>query len=130
MDSLAPPAPFLPTPGKPTDTWTAWELRFKTYLTAIGGDEFPAPRQKALLLHAVGAEAQKVHASQPVQVPQEGENDYEATMRQLRLYYTPQPNIIMERFRFRSCCQQPGQTTADYVAELRKHVRDCNFGPL
>ncbi|KAK8376405.1 hypothetical protein O3P69_009801 [Scylla paramamosain] len=52
-------------PGKPTCTWTDWEHQFETFLVTVGGNDFTAIRKKALLLHSLGAEAQRVLHSQP-----------------------------------------------------------------
>ncbi|KAK8398258.1 hypothetical protein O3P69_003871 [Scylla paramamosain] len=62
---ICPPPAFLQCPGKPSCTWTDRERQFETFLVAVGVNDFTAIRKKALLLHSVGAEAQRVFHSQP-----------------------------------------------------------------
>ena len=105
-------------------------MRFTTFLAAGGGTEFPALRKKALLLHCVGAEAQRIFNSLPAMVKADGEDDYTATLRRLREFYSPQVNVIVERFTFRRREQHHDESTADYVAELRRLALNCDFGNL
>ena len=87
-------------PGKPPVPWRDWVFSFCNYLTALGGDAFSTERKTALLLHCVGAEAQRVYRTLPVEPKREGEDDYDAAKRRLAEFYEPQMNIIAERFFF------------------------------
>ena len=40
----------------------------------------------------------------------------------------PKPSAIVQRFRFNSRVQRPGESIADFVAELRRLSPDCEFG--
>ncbi|KAL1430310.1 hypothetical protein MTO96_015136 [Rhipicephalus appendiculatus] len=53
---IAPPDPFLPTPGRPVQPWSRWHDMFKVYLLASGASEFSPERRKAILLHSLGPE--------------------------------------------------------------------------
>ncbi|KAG0718101.1 hypothetical protein GWK47_047578 [Chionoecetes opilio] len=128
---MVPPPPYLQEPGdRPSTTWSDWETRLTTFFTAVGAAAYSAARRKALLLHCVGAEAHRVHRSQPTVTKEEGEDEYDTTLRQLRLFYTPQVNVVVERFNFRQRSQRPGETTAEYVAALRGLAKHCKFGVL
>lgn len=98
---ISPLSPFLPCPGKPSAAWSERERMFEMFLVAAGDSEFAAARKTALLLHRVGTEAQRVFHSQPSLPKPEGEDNYDAALRQLRLFYSPQVNVIVERFSFR-----------------------------
>lgn len=63
---LAPPPPFLPTPGCPSLPWEEWEQTFTVYLLASGAAELPPQRRKAILLHCLGAEGQRVYRTLPL----------------------------------------------------------------
>ena len=43
-------------------------------------------------------------------------------------HYDPKPLIIVERFHFHKRDQAPGETIAEYVAELRRLAAKCAFG--
>ena len=45
----------------------------------------------------------------------------------VKKHYNPRPSAITQHFKFNSRVRQPGETVADYVAELRKLSEYCNF---
>ncbi|PIK54155.1 hypothetical protein BSL78_08940 [Apostichopus japonicus] len=63
MAAIPPPAYFLPTPGAPTLPWVQWKQVFDNYLLAAGGDAYTPSRKKALLLHCLGTEGQRIYYS-------------------------------------------------------------------
>ena len=46
----------------------------------------------------------------------------------LREYYEPKKVVMAARFLFHQCQQQPGESVAIYLAELRKLAVSCEFG--
>ncbi|KAF0288210.1 uncharacterized protein FJT64_013412 [Amphibalanus amphitrite] len=125
------PAPFLPHPGTPAVPWRNWEQKFELYLLArCGTSPLPPEQRRALLLCAIGDEAYRVFDTLPPVAKRDGEDDYDVTLRQLREFYTPRTNVIVERFRFRQRAQAPTESTADFVAALRGLARTCQFGPM
>ena len=71
--SASGPPPFLPTPGDPAIPWVQWQPLFQNFLLAVGGEDFSEARQRALLLHCLGTEGQRVYNSLPETVKLEGE---------------------------------------------------------
>ncbi|XP_043237499.1 uncharacterized protein K02A2.6-like [Amphibalanus amphitrite] len=130
LDGVQPPAPFLPSPGKPAVDWQTWEGKFVNYLLAISGDTFNPARQRAVLLHCVGDEAYRLYGTLPPGVKADGETDFDLALRQLREFYTPRTNVIVERFNFRQRGQHDSETTADFVSALRGLARTCEFGAI
>ncbi|KAF0292376.1 hypothetical protein FJT64_009630 [Amphibalanus amphitrite] len=125
------PAPFLPHPGTPAVPWRNWEQKFELYLLArCGTSPLPPEQRRALLLCAIGDEAYRVFDTLPPVAKRDGEDDYDVTLRQLREFYTPRTNVIVERFRFRQRAQAPTESTADFVAALRGLARTCQFGQM
>lgn len=45
----------------------------------------------------------------------------------VKKHYNPRPSAITQRFKFNSWVRQPGETVAEYVAELRKLSEHCDF---
>ena len=58
--SLPPPTPFLSLPGEPPVPWIRWLESFETYLAALGLEEASDPRRRALLVHCLGTEGQRI----------------------------------------------------------------------
>ncbi|XP_043206121.1 uncharacterized protein K02A2.6-like [Amphibalanus amphitrite] len=115
----------------PAVPWRNWEQKFELYLLArCGTSPLPPEQRRALLLCAIGDEAYRVFDTLPPVAKRDGEDDYDVTLRQLREFYTPRTNVIVERFRFRQRAQAPTESTADFVAALRGLARTCQFGPM
>ncbi|KAF0295108.1 hypothetical protein FJT64_007240 [Amphibalanus amphitrite] len=55
-------------------------------------------QRRALLLCVIGDEAYRVFDTLPPVAKGDGEDDYDVTLRQLREFYTPRTNVIVERF--------------------------------
>ncbi|KAL1485309.1 hypothetical protein MTO96_032039 [Rhipicephalus appendiculatus] len=66
---IAPPDPFLPTPGRPVQPWSRWHDMFKVYLLASGASEFSPEQRKAILLHYLGPEGQRIFNTLSVSQP-------------------------------------------------------------
>ncbi|KAH6945972.1 hypothetical protein HPB50_010957 [Hyalomma asiaticum] len=60
LAALLPPPPFLATPGTPAIPWPRWVRLFEDFLLASGATDLPAPRRRALLLHCLGREGQRI----------------------------------------------------------------------
>ena len=128
LEGIRPPSAFLPTPGKPVVPWETWKSRFNTYLIAAGSDAFVPERKKAILLHCLGEEGQRIYETLPPVVKQEqSETVFDLTVRQLDSFFIPKVNVIVERFTFRQRAQQPQETTAEYVSVLRGLASNCRF---
>ena len=65
MAQLSQPPQFLPEPGTPVLPWTQWLSAFQNYLLAMDGSSFSAARKKAILLHCLGMEGQRIYDTLP-----------------------------------------------------------------
>ncbi|KAH6948751.1 hypothetical protein HPB50_026109 [Hyalomma asiaticum] len=65
LAALSPPPPFLATPGTPAIPWPRWIRLFENFLLASGATDLPAPRRRALLLHCLGPEGQRIFDALP-----------------------------------------------------------------
>ena len=45
-------------------------------------------------------------------------------------HYSPKPSVIVQHFKFNSKLQQPGETVATFVAELRRLSQFCEYGEM
>ena len=119
------PAPFLPCPGKPTMPFKTWMQVFENYLLVINatGNAWPAARKRAVLLHCIGTEGQRIFHSLP------GTGDtYAEAVDALKAHFTPMTNVVVERHTFRKRAQGPHETVSQYVAALRELASTCDFG--
>ena len=56
------------------------------------------------------------------------DKSYEDLAKLLQDHFMPKPSAIVQRFRFNARSQQPGETIAMFLAELRHLSEHCEFG--
>ncbi|XP_030840818.1 uncharacterized protein K02A2.6-like [Strongylocentrotus purpuratus] len=125
---LVAPNPFLATPGEPPVPWSRWILSFKTYLTASGLDtaEIPDLRRRAILIHCLGAEGQRIFGQLEVSTT----GTYDKAVDELEKYFGPKTSVMIERYRFRQRVQGHGEPVKQYVAAITELASKCKFGTL
>ncbi|XP_040073009.1 uncharacterized protein LOC115309553 [Ixodes scapularis] len=139
--SLAVPPPFLPALGRPAIPWKQWRRVFQNYPLASGGDAHGPARRKALLLHCLGVEGQRVFYTLPetrplvpLKKPTSGTktltapDECDVALAALEAYFAATLNMVVARHRFRQRAQLPGESVEAFVAELRDLSADCEFG--
>ena len=57
-----------------------------------------------------------------------GDKSYRALVKLLTEHYRPTPSETVQRFKFHSRSRKPGESVANFVAELRVLAEFCNFG--
>lgn len=119
------PSFFLPCPGESAMPFCTWLRIFENYLRVIDttGESWPDVRWRAVLLHCLGTEGQRIFYS----LPNIG-TTYKDAEAALKAYFVPITNIVAERHAFRKRCQAPHETVIQYVAALRELVVTCEFG--
>ncbi|KAJ8046478.1 hypothetical protein HOLleu_05158 [Holothuria leucospilota] len=122
---LLPPPEFLSTPGQPPRPWKQWYRQFQNYVVAAAFD-FPAERKRAILLHCLGAEGQRIFHTLPV-VSSTETDTYEQAVRTLETHFKPTVNVVAERYRFRQRAQLPGEPVDSYISSLRELASTCEF---
>lgn len=135
MSSIPPPSFFLQNPGQPPTTWPLWKQQFENYLLASGSDTFQPERKKALLLHCLGAEGQRIFYSLNTGAVTSSDsrpagNAYQTALAAIEAYFVPRINVVAERYRFRRRRQRVDETVAQYVTALEELVKHCAFGNL
>ena len=123
---LLPPPVFLAPPGDPPMPWTRWLSNFETYLMTSGldGANVAAARRRAILVHCLGTEGQRIFASL-------AETDtYSTAVTALRNHFGPKRSVMMERYTFRLRAQRPRESVREYITTLHELLANCNFGQL
>ena len=92
-----PPA-FLQCPGEPAMPFETWSRMFENYLLVIDveGEKWPDTRQRAVLLHSVGTEAQQIFYTLPETV-----TTYAHAVAALRSHFVQKVYVTAERHKFR-----------------------------
>jgi len=86
-----------------------------------------AAKKKAVFLSGVGVETYKLVRN--LCTPQEPKSKTLTELTEmLKKHLAPDPNVILERFRFNKRDRKDGESVADYIAELRNLSRDCEYG--
>ena len=122
--SLTQPLPFLQSPGEPTITFDTWLRSFETYLIALSEKELADKRKRALLIHCIGVEAQRIFYHL------EMGTSYEDATKALKAFFMPKVNVVAERNKFRLRSQNVGESVVHYIAALRELASTCEFGEV
>ncbi|XP_064475711.1 uncharacterized protein K02A2.6-like [Ornithodoros turicata] len=113
---------FIPGPGS---AWPSYLERLEFYFTA--NDITSSDKKRAVLCTVCGAATYAVIRSLcSPSLP--SETDYKDIVSKLATHFNPKPSVIVQRFQFGKRDQRPGESVADYVAELRRLSEHCAFG--
>ncbi len=124
--ALPPPAPFLALHGKPPIPWTRWLQSFETFLLAVGLTDVSATHKKALLLHCLGAEGQRVLGA----LESGTTSDYDTAVELLNAHWCLWRNKNRRKRALCGAAKLPGESVQQYVANLRGFASTCKFGAL
>ena len=89
--SVPSPPPFLPHVGEPPIPFETWRKIFDNYMLVIHarGDAWPDARRRAVLLHCLGPEGQRLFYT----LPEQG-TTYEDAMTALVKHFVPKVNVL------------------------------------
>lgn len=129
---LQPPPPFdfdnnvsSITSGNLSKSWTNWKKSFTVYFEACELSKKPEPVQINILLHVIGTKCREVY---------DQFSEKFTTLKQLIAkfdeYFLPQKNVTVERHRFFCRNQMEHESVEQYVFELNKMARSCEFESL
>ena len=98
--------------------------RLQLFFTVNGGEE---DKQVAHLLSGLGAKTYAVLKNLTAPAAPSG-CSLAQIKEKLVSHFKPKPPVIAERFSFHKRDQLPGEPIKDFVIELRRLARTCNFG--
>ena len=120
----------MPTFGKfdeynETEDWRHYIERVNHFFEA---NEITDPdKRRSIFLVCVGAKTYKLVGS--LVAPEDPKDkSYEDLAKLLQDHFMPKPSAIVQRFKFNTRSQQPGETIAMVLAELRNLSKHCAFG--
>ena len=114
---------ILPEFDPSRGSFTAFVERVQFFLSANGVKE---DKYAAVLLSAVGEETYALLRNL-VSPSSPKEKTFEEIIKTLQAHFEPRPLVIAERFRFHRRNQRSDESVADFVAELRRLAKDCEF---
>ena len=107
------------------EDWTSYTERLSLYFTA--NDVTEAGKQRAILLSVCGPTTYKLIRNL-VAPAKPTDKTFTELVALVRDHYQPKPSAIVQRLKFNSCVRQPGQSVAEFMAELRRLTEFCDFG--
>ena len=120
----------MPTFGKldeynETEDWRHYIERVNHF---FGANEITDPdKRRSIFLVSVGAKTYKLIRS--LVAPEDPKDkSYEDLAKLAQEHFMPKPSAIVQRFKFNTRTQQPGETIAIFLAELRHLTEHCEFG--
>ena len=120
----------MPTFGKldefnETEDWRHYIERVNHFFEA---NEITDPdKRRSIFLVCVGAKTYKLVRSL-VATEDPKDKSYEYLAKLLQDHFMPKPSAIVQRFKFNTRSQQPGETIAMVLAELRNLSKHCALG--
>uniref|UniRef100_A0AAY4BRS2 Retrotransposon gag domain-containing protein n=1 Tax=Denticeps clupeoides TaxID=299321 RepID=A0AAY4BRS2_9TELE len=101
-----------------------WFESFSTYLTAVGLADSPDQRLRALLLHNLGTEGQRIFRTLGA------DTTYADGDAKLAAHFAAPQSVILRRVVFRQRRQQPGKSVHHYMTDLQVLASFCKFGTM
>lgn len=120
MDVFKPPSPLTDYDIK---NWTLWKQKFKIYLKAAGKEAVAEDIKIAILLNCIGDEGLDIYNTFPP-------DDTSTLKKCLQAYdyqFLPKKIIPMEAFKFNNLIQSEDQSIDQYLTELKKQAKLCDF---
>lgn len=127
MEGLNKPQPFT-LEGNAEKNWSTFKRDYTLFITASGSRSKSKTVQAAILQNRLGAEAQDLLKT--LKLSDEALNDPTAIIEALNNFVKPKVNETFECFKFTSRTRQDGETIEQYLTELRKLNKNCNYNEL
>lgn len=130
MELLKPPDP-LQLSGNLDANWRRFKQKFEIYLKATTSEDHPRTKEAkaALLLSIAGDEALEVFNNFKFEAGEDS-GDYETLVRKFEQYCIKEQNEVHERYMFRIRQQSLGEPFENFLRDLKKQARQCNFQDL
>ncbi|KAM7287907.1 uncharacterized protein ISCGN_031598 [Ixodes scapularis] len=124
------PAEFLPTPGEPSMSWQTWKRGFLNHLEAIDAEDFPPKRKRAILLSFLGEKGNRVVDAFNLAGPavSAAQDEFQVLLSALDTHFASAQNVVVERRKFATRVQGPGETVLEYLEALRRLASFCDYG--
>ena len=126
--SIPPPIP-LKLGSEVAADWERFLSEWNNYEIAIELDEASAKKRSAVFLACIGSTAQGVFRTFKFENADD-RSDVSKIIDAFQRYCVGEANVTYERYVFNQRIQQPGEAIEDFVADLRKLAKTCQFEQL
>ena len=99
------------------DDWNSYTERLDQYFVA--NDVTEAGKKRAILLSSCGAGTYEV-IKNLVAPKKPTDHTYAQLMKLVKTHFKPSPSEIVSRYHFNRPVREPGESIAQYIAELRR----------
>ena len=107
------------------EEWRHYVERLEHFFTA--NEITDKDKKRSIFLVSVGAKTYKLIRS--LVTPGDPKDlTYDELAKLDQEHYQPKPSAIVQRFKFNTRVQQPGETISVFLAELRRLSEHCEFG--
>jgi hypothetical protein len=108
------------------ESWTLYQERLEQFFLA---NDIADVKKRAVLLSICGKSTYQLVSS--LLAPQKpADASYASICEKLKNHYDPKPPELVLRSRFYDRSRRAGESVADFLADLRRLAKDCNFGSL
>ena len=114
--------------GNLAQNWKTFSQNFSNYLLATDKEDAEDKKKIALLLNIVGQDG--VDLSNTFKLSEADKVKFDKVIEAFVNYTTPKKNTTYERYIFFGRNQKTEETYNQYVTELRKLAKSCDFGTL
>uniref|UniRef100_A0A8C5CL58 Uncharacterized protein n=1 Tax=Gadus morhua TaxID=8049 RepID=A0A8C5CL58_GADMO len=109
---------------EPPVPWIRWLESFETYLAALGLEDASDPQRRALLVHCLGTEGQRIFRTLGQA------KKYREATKLLKAHFAAPQTVILRRIIFRQRRQKAGESVQHYIADLCSLAVFCKFGEM
>lgn len=127
MDYVRKPEP-LRIDGNLAENWRLFCMDFEVFAAAIELQKKPDTVKTAILLNCLGRDA--VEVFQSFDLSEEDKKKYEAVYNQFNILCKGKTNEVYESFVFYERKQMDGEPFDNFLIDLKKQAKKCNFGSV
>ncbi|KAK9685286.1 hypothetical protein QE152_g38158 [Popillia japonica] len=109
--------------------WKKFKARFEIYIKATGiNNKGTEENRIACLLHCMGEDAQEIFET--FELSEQKKESYKEVVKAFEDYFVPKSNPSVERHKFNTRIQRPGENFDTFLGELKKLAANCEFAQM
>lgn len=124
--SARPPNSLCLASNDMSKAWKLWYQQFEWYSLVIGLEKKPENVKVAIFMSSIGPESVSIFNT----FPDETKLELNAIVKAFDAYFSPKTNVTYERFVFNKLVQTQNEKFDDFVTELLRKSKSCDFGTL
>ncbi|XP_057290719.1 uncharacterized protein LOC130613381 [Hydractinia symbiolongicarpus] len=115
--------------GNLREHWKKWKQELEFYLVATEKDSKSMKVKSSILLTCIGPQGREIYNTFSFNDDEEA-MDFDLIINKFNEYFLPKRNITLLRHKFFTYKQKEGQSFAEFVIQLKKLSKDCEFNDL